>query len=174
VIGSRPTDATRCRLPDFTVQASAPQLMAYLGIVPSEHSSGSKQSRSGITKTGNGHVRRLLIEAAWTYRHPARKSNVIQRRAERTTQDVQDKGVEGANPLVLALQEARGAWQPQGASQHRRRTRTSGVYLGHRPGHSKTKLKGLKETNMNMQCVGSRMGNGRRTLESPRRCPATE
>jgi transposase len=56
--------------------------MAYLGVVPSEHSSGSKRSRGGITKTGNGHVRRLLIEAAWTYRHPARKSKVIQRRAE--------------------------------------------------------------------------------------------
>jgi transposase len=70
--------------------ATAPQLMAYLGLVPSEHSSGAKQSRGGITKTGNGHVRRLLIEAAWTYRHPARKSKVIQRRAERTPQAVQD------------------------------------------------------------------------------------
>ncbi len=52
--------------------ASAPQLMAYLGLVPSEHSSGAKQSRGGITKTGNGHVRRLLVEAAWTYRHDAK------------------------------------------------------------------------------------------------------
>jgi len=39
--------------------ASAPQLMAYLGVVPSEHSSGGKRSRGGITKTGNGHVRRV-------------------------------------------------------------------------------------------------------------------
>ena len=52
--------------------ASAPQLMAYLGLVPSEHSSGASKSRGGITKTGNGHVRRVLVEAAWTYRHPAR------------------------------------------------------------------------------------------------------
>jgi transposase len=70
--------------------ASAPQLMAYLGLVPSEHSSGAKQSRGGITKTGNGHVRRLLVEAAWTYRHPARKSAPLQRRAERTSEAVQD------------------------------------------------------------------------------------
>ena len=69
---------------------SAPQLMAYLGLVPSEHSSGSKQTRGAITKTGNGHVRRLLVEAAWTYRHPARKSRVLQRRAERTYEAVQD------------------------------------------------------------------------------------
>jgi transposase len=54
--------------------ASAPQLMAYLGLVPSEHSSGATKSRGGITKTGNGHVRRALVEAAWTYRHPARKT----------------------------------------------------------------------------------------------------
>lgn len=70
--------------------AGAPQLMAYLGVVPSEHSSGAKRSRGGITKTGNGHVRRVLVEAAWTYRHPARKSAVLQRRAERTPQAIQD------------------------------------------------------------------------------------
>ena len=70
--------------------ASAPQLMAYLGLVPSEHSSGPKQTRASITKTGNGHVRRLLIEGAWTYRHPARKSALLQRRAEQTSKGVQD------------------------------------------------------------------------------------
>ena len=70
--------------------ASAPQLMAYLGVVPSEHSSGGTKSRGGITKTGNGHVRRVLVEAAWTYRHPARKTTVLQRRAERTPEVIQE------------------------------------------------------------------------------------
>ena len=42
-------------------------------------------SRGGITKTGNGHVRRVLVEAAWTYRHQARKTAILQRRAERTS-----------------------------------------------------------------------------------------
>lgn len=69
--------------------AGAPQLMAYLGVVPSEHSSGGRRSRGGITKTGNGHVRRVLVEAAWTYRHPARKSAVLQRRAQCTSEAVQ-------------------------------------------------------------------------------------
>ncbi len=46
------------------------QLMAFLGLVPSEHSSGSKERRGGITKTGNTHARRILVEAAWAYRHP--------------------------------------------------------------------------------------------------------
>lgn len=45
------------------------QLMAFLGLVPSEHSSGDKKARGSITKTGNGHVRRVLIEAAWNQRH---------------------------------------------------------------------------------------------------------
>jgi transposase len=70
--------------------ANAPQLMAYLGLVPSEHSSGGSKSRGGITKTGNGHVRRVLVEAAWSYRFPARKTAVLQRRAERTPEAVQD------------------------------------------------------------------------------------
>jgi len=49
--------------------ATASEFMAFLGIVPSEHSSGEKQRRGGITKTGNGRVRRILVEAAWAYRH---------------------------------------------------------------------------------------------------------
>jgi transposase len=64
--------------------------MAYLGLVPSEHSSGSSKVRGGITKTGNGYIRRLLTEAAWTYRHLARKSACLQRRAEQTSDSIQD------------------------------------------------------------------------------------
>ena len=48
---------------------SARKLMAYLGLVPSEHSSGGKRRQGAITKTGNSHARRMLVEAAWHYRH---------------------------------------------------------------------------------------------------------
>jgi len=58
------------------------QLMAYLGLIPSEHSSGEKKRRGSITKTGNGHVRRALIEAAQAYRLPAKKSRAILKRQE--------------------------------------------------------------------------------------------
>jgi transposase len=58
------------------------QLMAYLGLVPSEHSSGNATRRGGITKSGNGHVRRALVEAAHAYRHPARVSRHLLRRQE--------------------------------------------------------------------------------------------
>jgi transposase len=74
---------------DFTRFTSADQLMIYLGLIPSEWSSGNKRRRGSITKTGNGHARRLLVEAAWTYRFPARKTKAIQRRAEKCSEAVQ-------------------------------------------------------------------------------------
>jgi transposase len=49
--------------------ATAPSTMAFVGLVPSEHSSGSKRAQGGITKTGNAHLRRVLVESAWHYRH---------------------------------------------------------------------------------------------------------
>lgn len=55
---------------------SARQLMAYLGLVPSESSTGERVRRGGITKAGNARARRALIEGAWTYRYPARISPV--------------------------------------------------------------------------------------------------
>lgn len=69
---------------------SAPQLMAYLGLVPSEHSSGNTVRRGHITKTGNSHVRRVLVEAAWTYRFAARKTKHLELRAKHAPQAVQD------------------------------------------------------------------------------------
>ena len=50
---------------DITRFGSAGQLMAYLGLTPSEHSSWARQRRGPITKTGNTHMRRLLVESAW-------------------------------------------------------------------------------------------------------------
>jgi transposase len=58
------------------------ELMGYLGLVPSEHTSGSHRRLGAITKTGNGHVRRVLIEAAWNYRFPPRVSHRLQLRQE--------------------------------------------------------------------------------------------
>jgi transposase len=76
-------------LGDISRFENARQVMAHLGLVPSEHSSGKRQQRGGITKTGNGHARRVLIEASWCYRSPARKTAQIQRRAEKTSETVQ-------------------------------------------------------------------------------------
>src|SRR6202521_138940 len=66
------------------------QLMAYLGLVPSEHSSGASVKRGGITKAGNGAARRLLIEAAWSYRFPARLSRELLLRQENQPKPIRD------------------------------------------------------------------------------------
>ena len=54
---------------NFERFSSPKQLMGYLGLVPSEHSSGESRKTGGITKTGNGRVRRMLIQCAWHQRH---------------------------------------------------------------------------------------------------------
>ena len=55
--------------------------MAFLGLVPSEHSSGGRRRQGGITLTGNGHARRMLVESAWSYRFPARQTKHLKRKA---------------------------------------------------------------------------------------------
>ena len=65
---------------DLSRFASARDLMGYLGLVPSEDSTGDSVRRGGITKAGNRRVRRVLIEAAWSYRYPARVSPAMQAR----------------------------------------------------------------------------------------------
>ena len=57
---------------DLSRFESPRRLMGYLGLVPSEHSSGASIRRGGITKAGNREARRMLVEAAWSYRYPAR------------------------------------------------------------------------------------------------------
>lgn len=58
---------------------------AYLGLVPCEYSSGTSRVQGGVTKTGNGHARRLLVEAAWHHRAPYRPSRDLRRRWEAAT-----------------------------------------------------------------------------------------
>jgi transposase len=74
----------------------AGQLMSFVGAVPSERSSGDSRRQGRITKTGNAHVRRVLVEAAWTYRHRPRLSDAIRKRNE------------GLSPQVQAI-----AWKAQ-------------------------------------------------------------
>ena len=79
---------TIAELGDLTRFDNPRQLMAYLGLVPSEHSSGETVRRGGITKTGNGHARRMLVESAWTYRLPARVSRRLRERQQNVPQAV--------------------------------------------------------------------------------------
>jgi transposase len=67
---------------DFRRFANPRQLMAWLGLVPREHSSGASTLRGAITKAGNSRARRLLVESAWTYRLPARVGTALLARSE--------------------------------------------------------------------------------------------
>jgi transposase len=69
---------------------TARELMAYLGLVPTEATTGDDVRRGSITKTGNSHVRRLLIESAWSYRLVPKKSSDWWRRAKHAPKSVQD------------------------------------------------------------------------------------
>jgi transposase len=66
------------------------QLRSYLGLVPSEHTSGERRRQGSITKTGNSHARRVLVEGAWAYRYPAKVSRHLQLRLEKVPKAIQD------------------------------------------------------------------------------------
>lgn len=73
-------------LGDISRFDSPKQLMAYLGLVPSEHSSGGRRRQGAITLTGNGHARRVLVESAWSYRFPARQTLHLKRKAQHASE----------------------------------------------------------------------------------------
>ena len=79
-------------LGDLTRFDNPRQLAAFVGLTPSEHSSGAKRKLGAITKAGNSRARRVLIEGAWSYRFPAKVSAEMQARIEALPKVVQDIG----------------------------------------------------------------------------------
>jgi transposase len=77
-------------LGEITRFGNARQLMAYGGIVASEHSSGERTRRGSITKTGNAHVRRVVVEAAWAYRHRPGIGATLRQRQEGLSEEVKE------------------------------------------------------------------------------------
>jgi transposase len=77
-------------LQDFLRFESPCQLMAYVGLVPGEHSSGPKRRQGSITKAGNSAARRMLVEMAWHYQHPPRVSPIIATRQDQLPKTVTD------------------------------------------------------------------------------------
>jgi transposase len=76
-------------LGDLTRFDTPRKLMSYLGLTPSEYSSGERRRQGGITKAGNTHARRALVEGAWAYRYPAKVSRHLQLRLEKLPAEVQ-------------------------------------------------------------------------------------
>jgi len=79
-------------LGDLTRFDTPRKLMSYLGLTPSEYSSGERRRQGGITKAGNTHARRALVEGAWAYRYPAKVSRHLQLRLEKLPAEVQAIG----------------------------------------------------------------------------------
>ena len=86
-------------LGDISRFTNPAQLMSYAGIVPSEHSSGLKQRRGPITKTGNSHVRRVVVEAAWHYLRQPRVSAKLKKRQEGVSETIKEISWKAQNRL---------------------------------------------------------------------------
>jgi transposase len=77
---------------DLSRFARAPQLMGYSGMGPREDSSGARTRRGGITKTGNAHLRRIVVEAAWAYRHRPAVGGALRKRQAPVSEEVKAIG----------------------------------------------------------------------------------
>ena len=100
---------------DFKRFARPQPLMSYLGLVPSEHSSGNQRRQGSITKSGSQHARRLLVEAAWHYRRAPRRGRELERRQHE----------QPANVIAISWQAQRRlhrTWQRLDSERGKRRT----------------------------------------------------
>jgi transposase len=92
--------------------ATAPRLMAFVGLVPTEHSSGAHHGRGAITKTGNAHLRRVLVEAAWHYRHPPRVGRALRLRQQRASAAMIRRGWVAQSRLLKCFQRFQSRGRP--------------------------------------------------------------
>jgi transposase len=81
---------TVAEIGDLTRFDTPRELMKFLGLIPSEYSSGERRRQGTITKAGNSHARRVLVEGAWAYRYPAKVSRHLQLRLEKQPKAIQD------------------------------------------------------------------------------------
>jgi transposase len=84
------------------------QLMGYAGVVSREYSSGNRIRRAAITKAGNAHLRRMIVEAAWHYRHQLGLRHALGKRQAGFSEDVKGTAWKGS----CALRVATGDWSP--------------------------------------------------------------
>ena len=122
---------TVAELGDLTRFQSAKQLMAYLGLVPSEHSSGNTVKRGPITKTGNSHVRRALTEAAHAYRYEASRNSCSAGPAGRIASGSPRYFMEGPGPSLWAIQKAHGQRKKSQHGYHSNCQGTSRFHVGY-------------------------------------------
>lgn len=98
---------------DITRFSTPRQLMAWLGLVPSEHSSGSSTRRGRLTKSGNALARTMMVEASWSYRHPAREQHKYLKRAAHLPEDIRDIGWKAQVRLTKRYRDLTRTGKPQ-------------------------------------------------------------
>ena len=98
---------------DITRFENPRQLMAWLGLVPSEHSSGSTIRRGRLTKTGNALARTMLVEAGWSYRHPPKEGHPYLKRSDHLPQQIKDIGWKAQTRLCKRYRHLSRAGKPQ-------------------------------------------------------------
>src|SRR6266508_4062538 len=108
-------------------------LMNYLGLTPSESTTGQRRRQGGITKAGNTHARRALVEGAWAYRYPAKVSRHLQLRLEKLAGRGAGDQLEGSGAPVQALPPADRARQARQSSRRGHRAGNGRLCLGDRP-----------------------------------------
>ena len=109
------------------------QLMGYSGTVSSEHSSGERTRRGGITKTGNAHLRRIVIEAAWAYRHRPGIGTTLRARQKTASQPGGERYcLEGTTPIASPVHQAHSEGKDYTEGSHSRRPGAFGIHLGYR------------------------------------------
>ncbi|ODR93087.1 IS110 family transposase [Sinorhizobium alkalisoli] len=89
------------------------QLMAWLGLVPSEHSSGSTTRRGRITRTGNALARTMMVEASWSYRHPPRERHLHLKRSQHLPHEIRDIGWKAQTRLCKRYRDLSRTGKPQ-------------------------------------------------------------
>jgi transposase len=136
------------------------QLASFLGLVPAESSTGDTTRRKGLTLAGNRRARRALVEAAWTYRYPARVGETLRARARRAAQARARHRLESADPSVRPLSPPQRRRQEDTGRCGRDRAGDGRLPMGHR-------TRGCARVNTTLSLLLRRPGSGARRWGTP-------
>jgi len=130
------------------------QLMSFLGLVPSERSTGETVRRAGLTLAGNRRARRVLVEGAWTYRYPARVSETLRARLQGLPKAVRDIAWKGQVRLCARYRRLVAAGKKTSVVAGRDRPRNGCLSLGHQPSGRTADLNRINRTRLQMEHGG--------------------
>jgi transposase len=111
---------------------TARKLMGYSGAFPSEDSSGNRIRKGGITKAGNAHLRRIVMESAWCYRHLPRVGEKLRKRHQGVPAEIIEISWKAQNRLYKRYRKLNHGRQGSEEGYNRSRTRTAGIHMGDR------------------------------------------